>query len=180
MSVQKRLLRWELAGFIFTSAVGTLLQFLFRWTGKNTLVAAFSAVNESTWEHMKLLFVPFFVFAMVEYTVFCEPLRNFFAVKAASALTGLLAIPVLFYTLNGALGKTPDWANIAIFFVSTAAAYAAGYLLLRSFALRGTMLQIIGFAVLWLLMLAFVYFTYHTPELPLFLDPVTGQYGIPK
>ena len=30
------------------------------------MAALFSAVNESTWEHMKLLFFPMFVFALVQ------------------------------------------------------------------------------------------------------------------
>ncbi|MBQ9458353.1 MAG: hypothetical protein IJU66_00285 [Oscillospiraceae bacterium] len=180
MAIRKKLLHWELAGFLTACAAGTLLQYLFDWSGKNTFVAAFSAVNESTWEHMKLLYVPFFVFAMIEYAVFCEPFRNFFAAKAAAALVGLAAIPTLYYTLNGALGKTPDWVNIAIFFVSAAAAYLAGFLLLRAYALRGAVMQLAGFVLLWALMLLFVLFTYRTPELPLFLDPVTLRYGIPR
>ena len=118
--MQKRLLRWELIGFAFTGAVGTLLHFVYEWTGGNPLIAAFCAVNESTWEHMKLLFVPFFLFTMVEFIVFAEPLRSFFAAKAASILLGLLAIPVLFYSLGGMFGKTPDWVNIAIFFLADA------------------------------------------------------------
>ena len=118
--MQKRLLRWELIGFAFTGAVGTLLHFVYEWAGGDPLIAAFCAVNESTWEHMKLLFVPFFLFTMVEFIVFAEPLRRFFAAKAASILLGLLAIPVIFYSLGGMFGKTPDWVNIAIFFLADA------------------------------------------------------------
>ena len=83
--MQKRLLRWELIGFAFTGAVGTLLHFVYEWTGGNPLIAAFCAVNESTWEHMKLLFVPFFLFTMVQFIDFCrEPLRSFFARQEAA------------------------------------------------------------------------------------------------
>ena len=135
--MQKRLLRWELIGFAFTGAVGTLLHFVYEWTGGNPLIAAFCAVNESTWEHMKLLFVPFFLFTMVQFIVFAEPLRSFFAAKAASILLGLLAIPVLFYSLGGMFGKTPDWVNIAIFFLADALLYLMSFRLLTRGALRG-------------------------------------------
>ena len=128
--MQKRLLRWELIGFAFTGAVGTLLHFVYEWTGGDPLIAAFCAVNESTWEHMKLLFVPFFLFTMVQFIVFAEPLRSFFAAKAASILLGLLAIPVLFYSLGGMFGKTPDWVNIAIFFLADALLYLMSFRLL--------------------------------------------------
>ena len=53
--MKKRLLLWEAAGFLFTAAVGALLHFTYDWSGGTVLAAAFSAVNESTWEHMKLL-----------------------------------------------------------------------------------------------------------------------------
>ena len=135
--MQKRLLRWELIGFAFTGAVGTLLHFVYEWTGGNPLIAAFCAVNESTWEHMKLLFVPFFLFTMVEFIVFAEPLRSCFAAKAASILLGLLTIPVLFYSLGGMFGKTPDWVNIAIFFLADALLYLMSFRLLTRGARRG-------------------------------------------
>lgn len=180
MVVRKSLRRWEFVGFLFVCALGTLLQFLFRWTGGNTLIGAFSAVNESTWEHMKLLFLPYFVFTMVQYTVFAEPYRNFFAVKAVAGLAGLLMIPLLHYTIWGMFGVPPDWINVAIFYVSVAAMYLLSCRLLNTFALRGGLWQAVGFALLWALVFLFVFFTYRTPRLPLFLDPVTGQYGIPR
>ena len=46
---------WRVGGFIFTAVVGTLLHFLFDWTGGSVAAALFSAVNESIWEHLKLL-----------------------------------------------------------------------------------------------------------------------------
>ena len=56
----------QIGGFIFASALGTLLHYLYEWTGESVLVAPFSGVNESTWEHMKLLYFPLFVFAVVQ------------------------------------------------------------------------------------------------------------------
>lgn len=180
MSVRKSLRRWELIGFLTVSAIGTLLQFLYKWTGESTLVAAFSAVNESTWEHMKMLYIPYFAFTMIEFTALGEPFRNFFAAKAAAGLAGLLTIPVLFYTLGGMFGEPPAWANIAIFYVAAAVMYLLSCRLLSTLSLRGTALQLAGFALLWALMFAFLYFTYRPPHLPLFRDPLGGGYGISR
>ena len=116
--MKRELRRWEIVGFIATGLFGTLLHFVYEWTGGNRVIAVFSAVNESTWEHMKLLFIPFLVFTVVEFIVFSEAFRNFFAVKAASILLGLVSIPALFYTLTGMFGKLPDWVNITIFFLA--------------------------------------------------------------
>lgn len=178
MSVRKSLLRWEIAGFLFVCAVGTVLQYLFRWTGGNLIVAAFAGVNESTWEHMKLLYLPYFVFTMLQYPVFGEPFPNFFAAKATAALVGLLTIPLVYYAVTGMFGATPDWFNIALFYVSAAVMYLTSHALLDRFLLRGTIWQLLGFALLLVLALSFILFTYQTPRFPLFQDPRDLRYGI--
>ena len=105
---------WQLAGFALSTLGGTLLHFLYDWTGKSILVSPFSGVNESTWEHMKLLFWPVFVFALVQRLFFRDQ-KNYWCIKMAGMLMGLLSVPVLFYTYNGAFGQSPDWINISIF-----------------------------------------------------------------
>ena len=113
---------WQLFGFAVTSLLGTLLHFLYELTGGSRWVAPFSGVNESTWEHMKLLFWPMLLFAAVERFAFRDR-RDFLCIKLRGILLGLLLIPVLFYTYNGAIGPSPDFINISIFFVAAAIAY---------------------------------------------------------
>ena len=96
--MDSRLRRWEAGGFLFTCLAGTLLHFVYDWSGKSALVGAFSAVNESTWEHMKLLFVPMFLAALVEMAALGDCFRNFWTAKAAGTLAGLGLIPALYYT----------------------------------------------------------------------------------
>ena len=57
---------WQVAGFLFTSILGTFLHFLFDRSGERLIVAIFSAVNESIWEHMKLIYYPMFLFSLVK------------------------------------------------------------------------------------------------------------------
>ena len=108
---------WQLAGFALSTLGGTLLHFLYDWTGESSLVAPFSGVNESTWEHMKLLFWPLFLFALIQRLFFKEQ-ENYWCVKLVEILLGLLLIPALFYTYNGVFGKSPDWMNIVIFYIT--------------------------------------------------------------
>ena len=63
--MKKRVAFWQFAGFTVAVALGTILHFLFDWTGSFAL-APVSAVNESTWEHMKILFFPMLLFAAVQ------------------------------------------------------------------------------------------------------------------
>ncbi len=178
--MRKKLKRWELAGFLFAAAAGPLLHFAFKWSGESTIVAAFAAVNESTWEHMKLLFVPLFLFTLLEFLFLAEGYANFFAVKGVSLLAAEATIPVLYYTINGAFGRTPDFVNIAIYYAAVLVFYLLSFFLLTRGYLRSGVWQLSGFVLFWLLAFVFVLFTYRPLPLPLFADPITGVIGIPK
>ena len=55
---KKKIIRFQIFSVIFTWILGTILHFLYEWSGDNKIIASFSAVNESTWEHLKLVFFP--------------------------------------------------------------------------------------------------------------------------
>lgn len=167
---------WQLMGFALTSLCGTVLHFLYDWLGEAAWVAPFSGVNESTWEHMKLLFWPMFIFAIVQSFFFRER-QDFWCVKLRGILLGITVIPVLFYTYNGVIGKSPDWINIAIFFVSAAVSYIYETRTFNTSKLRCSSPKFALF-VLSAIALLFVIFTFATPELGIFKDPLTGIFGI--
>ena len=167
---------WQLLGFGVTALGGTLLHFLYDWLGGAVWVAPFSGVNESTWEHMKLLFWPMLVFAVIQSRFFRDR-KDFWCIKLRGILLGLALIPVLFYTYNGVVGKSPDWLNVTIFFVSAALAYLFEAKLFdrgRAVCKRPVpaVMALLGIALL------FVVFTFLTPEIGVFRDPLTGTYGI--
>lgn len=173
--MKKSLVLWQLGGYAFTAVVGTLLHFLYDWT-KSVSVTPFSAVNESTWEHMKLAFFPMLIFAIVQSRFFKE-YENFWWVNLVGILVGVILIPALFYTYNGAFGKTPDWLNILFFFLATGIGFFVEGVLLKgggkAFAPQWIPIVIlVGIAIL------FFVFTFYPPKLPLFQDPLSGGYGI--
>lgn len=167
---------WQLMGFAVTSLGGTLLHFLYDWLGEAVWIAPFSGVNESTWEHMKLLFWPMFIYAVVQSFFFSDR-EDFWCIKLKGTLLGLVLIPVLFYTYNGAIGKSPDWLNIAIFFISAAIAYIYET---RQFNNKTTICRYkkLSIAILLIIAVLFVLFTFTTPEIGIFKDPLTDTYGI--
>ena len=167
---------WQLMGFAVTSLLGTLLHFLYDLTGGSALIAPFSGVNESTWEHMKLLFWPLLIFAFIEWLFFRDR-EEFWCVKLRGTLLGLSLIPLIFYLYNGVIGKSPDWINIAIFFISAAAAYVYEA---RQFSSGRARCKNPRLAIILLCVLAtmFIVFTFATPTLAIFRDPLTGTFGI--
>ena len=174
--MKQRSILWQAAGFAAVTFGGTILHFLYDWTGRTILVSPFSGVNESTWEHMKLLFWPMFLIALVQWLFFKDQ-ENYWCVKLAEILLGLALIPVLFYTYNGIFGKSPDWINIAIFYTSALLVF-----FFERWAFRNDRLQCkrprLAVTAICLIGVLFVVFTFATPEIPLFQDPLTGTYGI--
>ncbi|MBQ1950336.1 MAG: hypothetical protein II363_01880 [Clostridia bacterium] len=176
--MKKSLSFWQFAGFVFTCLAGTLLHFFYDWSGQNLFVALFSGVNESVWEHMKLLFFPLFAFALFESRHFAKEYENFWCVKLIGILLGISLIAVLYYTYTGALGVSADWFNITIFFIAAAATYRIETKLMKSdYACRLSPAASFGF--ICLLAVLFFVFTFAPPYIPLFQDPVTKTYGIP-
>lgn len=165
---------WQIIGFLFTAVMGTFLHFLFDLTGGSILAGVFSAVNESIWEHTKLLFYPMFFFAVTEYFFWGKEIPSFWCIKLIGILTGLVLIPALYYTYTGILGVSADWFNIIIFFLTAGIVY---YLEAKLFqhnffcAFKG------AFYILCLLIVAYTFLTFYPPEIPLFQDPISGNYG---
>lgn len=172
----KKQLCWAMGGFLFTSVLGTLLHFAFAWSGENVAMALFSPVNESIWEHMKLIYFPMTVFAMIQYQFGKGRGAGFWCQKLVSILLALSLIPTIYYTYTGILGKSVDWFNIALFFICTGIAY-------RSEAIRyqrGNACPVSEKAAVFLIAfigLVFIAFTFLTPKIPMFADPRTGRYG---
>ena len=117
-----------------------------------------------------------FIFAVVQ-SLFFKDYENFWCVKLSGILLGLALIPVLFYTYNGVIGKSPDWINIAIFFVSAALAYIYETQKLNNIT-KTCKNPKIAFIILCAIAVLFVIFTFNAPELGIFKDPLTSTYGI--
>ena len=169
---------WQLMGFAVTTLMGTLLHFMYEWFNEAIWIAPFSGVNESTWEHMKLLFFPMFIYAIMQ-SLFFRDRKELWCIKLKGILLGLILIPVIFYTYNGAIGKSPDWLNIAIFFICAAIAYIYEN---RQLNKENVACSSPKAALILLCFIAFLFviFTFKTPEIGIFKDPLTGAYGIEK
>lgn len=88
----------ELLGVIFISITGSLLHFVYDWSNKYKPFALISAVNESTWEHLKIAFWPTLIYSLLEYASISEITNNFVIAKASCLIIIPLSIVFLFYS----------------------------------------------------------------------------------
>ncbi|MCX6087642.1 MAG: DUF6512 family protein [Caldiserica bacterium] len=172
-------LRWEISGFLFIVITGSMLHFMFEWTGRLEWVALFAAVNESTWEHLKLAFFPSFIFALIEYPFIRNKVKNFSVAKTLSFYVIPLLIIALFYLYLVIFRKDSLFWDIFIFVFSVGIGQIVSYKILVSKEFSKTVRS--TFKVLFLVILiAFLFFTYLPPHNFLFKDPISGGYGIIK
>jgi hypothetical protein len=177
MAAKTRVLVWELAGIVFIVVLGTLLHFVFEWSGRAIPIAPIAAVNESVWEHLKLGFWPALIYAALEYSRFGRSANNFPLAKTLGIYLIPITIVVLFYLYTAILGHDLLEADIAIFVVAVIVGQLVSYKLLIASPVpeRFNRFAPIALAVLGIL---FVLFTFYPPQLPLFRDSVAGAYGI--
>lgn len=164
--------RLNLFRFIFISILGVLLHFTYEWSGDNPAVGLFSAVNESTWEHLKLIFFPMLLLTLIEFLwahIKEKPLPgNYLPARTIGILSGMAFIVVMFYTLNGILGRNYEFLNIALYFAGVV------YALRTENRLEPRQMCIndyVAMTVLAILAVAFFAFTNYPPELGIFADP---------
>lgn len=167
--MKKNLIIWQVGGLTFSTVFGTMLHFLYDLTG-SSLVIPFSAINESTWEHMKILFFPMLIYTIIQSFWFVKEYPSYWCVKLIGIMAGILTMPTLFYTIMGIFGKTPDWINILIFIISAGVGYYLEYSLFeaKKSTCKRKWVAIVGICAF---MALFVIFTYFPPQIPLFIDP---------
>lgn len=102
---------------IIISLVGTLAHFMYEMSNHNKFVALFAAVNESTWEHIKIALTPSLLWGLYDGFVYGQN-PNYFTAKTLSLVTIIVAIPVLFYTYKAILKKAFLPIDIIIFYIS--------------------------------------------------------------
>lgn len=175
----KKIKIFSFLGFIFTSIIGTLLHFAFEFFDGNTLVGAFTPVNESVWEHLKLLLFPVIAFSVLEYIFYGKNIKNFFPAKIWSLLIGMVLTVLIFYTYSGIIGRSLVAVDISLFYLSVAITYFTAYQIMkRPTLLTSDNAAIISISVLTVIIIAFIFFTFNPPMLEIFRDPLTEDFGI--
>ena len=109
---------YQIISIIFTFILGTLLHFTYQLSGENSVVAFFSSINESVWEHLKLLYFPMLLTTIIGYFYIGKSIPNFLCAKTIGIIVSMLFTVVFFYTYTGILGKNIAVIDISSFFIA--------------------------------------------------------------
>lgn len=169
-----------LAGILPVFLAGALFHYLYDITGRNVIAGAFAPVNESIWEHLKMIPLPLLAWWALGYAILTRrgyPLdkNKWFTAALVSLVVALLAVPFLYYFYTAAFGIQRLFIDIMILLV----ALIFGQLLARHIYKQSAGIDYrLALALCLGLVLLFVWFTFAPPQLPLFRDPINGTYGI--
>jgi hypothetical protein len=176
--MKKKIFYYHIGGIIFTVIVGSFLHFVYELSGFLKPVALFGAVNESTWEHLKIAFWPAFIFAIIEYFSYGKNQNNFLLAKAKEIYVMPILIAVFFYGYTAFIEHSL-FLDIFIFVLAIVIGYITSYKIL-TWQKDFSKYKVLALSFIIIAVAAFSLLSYFPLENFLFLDPVTGLYGIIK
>lgn len=171
----KHLKQYTIIGIIFVLITGSLAHFLYNWAGNNYIVGLFTPINESIWEHTKLLFFPMLLYSLIMILKFHQRYSCITSAFCFGILIGTFLIPLFYYAYTYILGKNIFILDISIFILSIVIAFWLSYKLTISCRLESyTFLLCI---IVCILFVCFLAFTYQPPGAIIFQDPTSSQTG---
>lgn len=161
--------RKDLPYILITIIIGIFAHFMYEYSGKNPITALIAPVNESVWEHLKLLFFPFLLSTLAEYYLRQPEPASFFTARFIGVWSGIFSIVFLYYGYSGILGKIIAPIDILLFLIGVVLTYYISFKLGRKIR----PLEPLTIFLCWIVsILLFFIFTCFPPELPLFSPPL--------
>lgn len=163
-------------GILFIAIVGTLLHFTYELSHHNKFVAIFSAVNESTWEHIKICMTPTIIWSL--YDGYVNGLNgNYLIAKAFCLLTIIVLIPILFYTYTIFTKKSILFVDVICFYITV----ICSQLVFNYFININVLPFIYNYLSAILLFIeigAYFFLTFQPIKNFIFEDPISHKYGL--
>ena len=171
--------KWIILGIPALFIMGSLMHFLYDLSGQMVIVGMFAPVNESIWEHLKMVPIPMIAWWGIYYLVNAEKYNidanKWFFANLMSLLTALVTMVAFYYTYTQAFGIESLAMDIVDLFFCIAVGQFLGLHLYKYS--KGIKYQI-SIILIALIVIIFIIFTFIPPQIPLFMDSQTGQYGI--
>lgn len=157
------------------SIIGSLLHFVYEWSNKNKFVGIFAAVNESTWEHVKLALSGIFICTLVDvWWLGSNP--NYWLARSVSFVVPVVVIPLIFYSYTKLTGKPILPVDIGTFIIASFLSALAFVLILQAPAV-GEVGGIVSIFISVIIIAMYLLLTRFPLHDLLFRDPRNNKYG---
>ena len=154
-----------------------IFHFVYNWL-PNDISAIFFPVNDSIWEHQKLIFTSIIIYGIIDYVIlqkFKIKFNNFFTSLFISSLSSIpifLTMYLPFYYKTG----PKMFLNIGVMFIAIIISQIISYYILKTKPCDRV--NFIFFILIIISYVIFAYLTYNPIKSELFFDTQDEKYGI--
>jgi len=179
LKAENNIRKWVLVGTIVLIVLGSILHFLYPWSGELKIIGLIAPVNESVWEHLKMGYWSLVFFSVFEYRKIRDQVSNYFLSKLIGILALELTIIVIYYSFTPITLHSILWIDIS--------SYVAGAILCQFLSYQVQQLKPFSVFINRVSLAVFICIgiwlgvtTYYPPHNDLFKDSRNNTYGINK
>lgn len=160
----KKTILWDAALVLLLSILGPVVHLYAPLLCRIPVLSVLVPINESVWEHLKLIFVPTVVLACIRYIWTGDLQKGILTTYSSGLWRTFLLMVCGYYSITGILGRMSLWADITLFYVCVI--FLTIYIRRNAGAQKKSSLP--GALFLLLLTGCFIWFTYHPSGIGLF------------
>lgn len=163
----------------FLFCLGSVFHFVYELSGKNKIIGLLVPVNESIFEHSKLLFVPLVLFWLVAYFFIKDNIdaNKYFTSMLISVIFSILVMICFYYTYKEIIGNSYLWVDIFDLLLSL----FIGQIFANHFYEYGMGIPVfISIGITFIIFATYAYLTFNPFKTPFFYDEKNKVYGINK
>lgn len=158
---------YTLIGILVLFVVGSLFHFLYSLTGECFIIGLFVPINESIFEHTKMVVLPIYIWWSIFYLFRKKDLfvNAWFTSALIAMISAIIAIPMLFYFYSQAFGIESLVIDILILLISL----AIGQILGLHYYRHGKGIEYhFAIVLMIVIIILFAFFTINPPAFPIF------------
>ena len=163
----------------FLFVIGSAFHFIYDLSNKNKFVGIIAPVNESVFEHSKLLLVPLMLFWMIGYFFLKDSINinNYFFAMLVSIVFSIITMISFYYTYKEIIGNSYLWIDVFDLLLSL---FIGQILANHIYEYSKGVSWVISIIVTFLIFIFYIYLTFKPFKTPLFYDKKNKIYGINK
>ena len=169
----------QIISILFIFLIGFIIHNLYEWC-PNIVTLILSPVNESVFEHMKMIYTSYIIWIIVKYFILKKyniKENNFLLKELLTFLFNIALLLKIYWPIYSKLGENM-LVTLTIYLVTIIISQILNYFI--EFKKDSNVLNIISLIVIFLIYAFTTYLTYNPPICKFFLDPTNNSYGLNK
>ena len=170
--------KWKIFSPIIIFILSFLVHFVYDLM-PNIITSIFFPVNESIFEHMKMIYTTILIFSLIEYIILKKKdiiLNNLGINPFISGITNIISFLLIYLPVRYIIGEKMIITFIILFISNVITSYVSYKVLLHKQMINNKL----GLLITFLVYIPMIYLTYNPPHNFFFYDPSKELYGIPK